>query len=129
VLQGCTEKSLCWKEKNDKLWRGLEVLPVSLLPKYRDMCFHLTGVVFKTLQTNDLIFRMDRLKISFQRDFCIDDDLSSSRQSDNEIGSQSAGVADLLLLFEKVAMIKHPCKLNDTTQLNLSPAASSKGCP
>ena len=64
-------------------------------------------------------------EVGVDRHLRVDDDALAARQLHDHVGpKQAAGVVALALLLVEVAVLDHPCELDDALQLHLAPAAA-----
>jgi hypothetical protein len=123
LFPGRPEEALVRKEHDDPFGAVCELLPVGLRAELLEVLAHLSRVIEEALTANVLVRGLVRLEIRVERDLRVDDDLLSTRELDDEIGSQAAVFRRGRDLLGEVAVRQHPRDLDDALELNLAPAA------
>ncbi len=126
-LQRRAQQRFTRHEHDHDVGRWLEVRPVALVGQANDVVFHLASVVPQLRVACRIVFAVVSVQKCAQRHLCVDDDVSSPGQPDDDVRCQPTVVAVDGFLQLEMAALEHACRFEHAAKLQLSPLAADVG--
>ena len=111
-------------EQHDELGRGRELVLVALRREPADVAAQVTGMALEMRRALLLVTRVGSCQKSVERHLRVDHDEPLPGQTHQHVGAQTAIVRVDSCLRLEVAVLEHPCELDDVAQLHLAPHAA-----
>ena len=117
------EERFTRQEKDDKVGRGLKLLPVPFGAQFGDVLADRLGVAREGLVSQLVGLSLGGLEEGDERNFGVHDDRPAGRKLNDHVRPQAPFLALGALLFDKVHVLDHPRELHSTAECQLPPSA------